>query len=378
MATAVERGGTGSRRQDLQVVDCDVHPHYKDGINDLLPYLSPEWRRKVGAGPNRSWAKQLGVELSLPQNTLYMNPSGIMRRDTIPADGSPPASDPQQVIDQLLDHHQIDRAILLPGDVMGLGILPDPDLAAAVAAASNDWMVDRWLDADDRFRGSLCVAPQNPEASAAEIERLAGDRRIAQVFWPTTERFMGERQYYPIYEAAERHGLPVCIHPGAEAVFLRGPALASGSPTYYIEHHTLIPQVFASNLVSMLAQGVFERFPKLKLVLVEGGFAWLPGVIWRLDKNWRSVRDEVPWVKRPPSEYVWERVRFTTQPLVEPSRADLLAMCGMIHAERTLLFSSDYPHWDFDDPLTALDSLPAEMRQRIVVENAVETYGDRL
>ena len=128
----------------------------------------------------------------------------------------------------------------------------------------------------------------------------------------------------------------------------------------------------------MLAQGVFERFAKLKLVLVEGGFAWLPGVIWRLDKNWRSVRDEVPWVKRPPSEYVWERVRFTTQPLVEPSRADLLAMCGMIHAERTLLFSSDYPHWDFDDPLTALESLPAEMRQRIVVENAIETYGDRL
>ena len=378
MATAVQQEGTGPARTDISIVDVDVHPHYRDGINDLLEYLPQEWRRKVGAGPNRSWAKQLGVELALPQNSLYMNPSSIIRRDTIPADGSPPASDPKQVIDQLLDPHGIDRAILLPGDVMGLGITPDPDLAAAVARANNDWMVDRWLSADSRFRGSLCVAPQNPSAAAEEIERLGSDRRISQVFWPTTANFMGERQYYPIYEAAERLGLPICIHPGAEAVFLRGPALASGSPTYYIEHHTLIPQVFASNLVSMICQGVFERFPKLKLILIEGGFAWLPGVLWRLDKNWRSVRDEVPWVKRLPSEYVWDHVRFSTQPLVEPSREDLLGMCRMIHAERTLLFSSDYPHWDFDDPRTALDSLPQEMRRRIVVENALETYGDRL
>jgi len=378
MATDAAAAPPKAGRQDLKLVDCDVHPHYRDGINDLLPYLSMEWQRRVGGGPNRPWAKQLGVELGLPQNSLYMNPSSIIRRDSIPADGSIPASDPKQVIDQLLDPHGIDRAILLPGDVMGLGILPDPDLAAAIASANNDWMIDRWLGYDERFRGSLCVAPQNPPAAAAEIDRLGADRRLAQVFWPTTSNLMGERQYYPIYEAAERQGLPVCIHPGAEAVFLRGPGIASGTPTYYIEHHTLIPQVFASNLVSMICQGVFERYPKLKLVLIEGGFAWLPGVLWRLDKNWRSVRDEVPWVKRLPSEYVWDHVRFSTQPLVEPSQQDLLDICRMIHGDRTLLFSSDYPHWDFDDPLSSLTALPREMRQRIMVDNAIETYGDRL
>jgi predicted TIM-barrel fold metal-dependent hydrolase len=378
MAVETDREAATKAPKDLQIIDCDVHPHYRDGINDLLEYLPVEWRRKVGAGPNRAWAKLLGVELALPQNGLYMNPNSIMRRDSIPSDGSPPASDPRQVIEQLIEPSRITRAILLPGDVMGLGILPDPDLAAAIARANNDWMIERWLGYDDRFRGSLCVAPQNPQAAAEEIDRLGADKRLAQVFWPTTHNFMGERQYYPIYEAAERNGLPVCIHPGAEAVFLRGPALASGSPTYYIEHHTLIPQVFASNLVSMICQGVFERYPKLKLVLIEGGFAWLPGVLWRLDKNWRSVRDEVPWVKRLPSEYVWDHVRFTTQPLVDPSKAELLAMCEMIHAERTLLFSSDYPHWDFDNPLTSLEALPQEMRRRIVADNALETYGDRV
>ena len=162
MATDVDEQEKAAVPVDLRIIDCDVHPHYRDGINDLLEYLPQEWRRKVGGGPNKSWAKQLGVELALPQNSLYMNPNSIMRRDSIPADGSPPASDPRQVIDQLLDTHRIDRAILLPGDVMGLGILPDPDLAAAVAKAYNDWMIDRWLSADERFRGSLCVAPQNP------------------------------------------------------------------------------------------------------------------------------------------------------------------------------------------------------------------------
>jgi predicted TIM-barrel fold metal-dependent hydrolase len=379
MSTATPRVGPPNDETQVTLVDCDVHNHFKDGLSDLMPYLSAEWRRKLGFGPNRAWAKQLGVELALPQNVLYMNPSGIMRRDSIPADGSPPASDPAQVIEQLLDPYGVSRAVLLPGDVLGLGILPDPDLAAAVASAANDWLIDQWLPADQRLRGSLTVAPQEATLGAHEIDRLGDHKGLVQVFFPTTSTLMGERQYYPIYEAAERHGLPICLHPGAEAVFLRGPSIGVGSPTYYIEHHTGIPQVFASNLVSMICNGVFERFPRLKLVIVEGGFAWLPGVLWRLDKNWRSVRDEVPWVKRLPSEYVFESVRFTTQPFVEPAdKRQLLAMCEMVQAERTLLFSSDYPHWDFDNPLKAIQDLPATLRQRIMLDNAVELYGERL
>jgi predicted TIM-barrel fold metal-dependent hydrolase len=361
------------------LVDSDVHPHFKDGLTDLITYFSSEWRKRLGLGPNKSWAKQLGVELARPQNVLYMNPAGIIRRDTIPDDGSPPASDPDQVRAQLLDAHEVDRAILLPGDVLGLGILPDPDLAAAVATATNRWTTEVWLSSDNRFRGSIVIAPQAPEDAAAEVYRAAEDSRFVQVFFPTTNLLMGERQYYPIFEAAADCGLPISIHPGAESVFLRGPTLAGGSPTYYIEHHTLIPQVFASNLVSLICQGVFERFQELKLVIVEGGFAWLPGIIWRLDKNWRSVRDDVPWVRRLPSEYVWERVRFTTQPLVEPdSAADLHAMCTMIHGTETLLFSSDYPHWDFDDPVRALGSFDSETRDRIRSTNAELLFGSRL
>ena len=101
--------------------------------------------------------------------------------------------------------------------------------------------------------------------------------------------------------------------------------------------------------------------------------------MWRLDKNWEALRDEVPWVKRLPSEYIIDHVRFTTQPFLEPrKREHLHAMLDIVNAERTLLFSSDYPHWDFDDPMRALNVIPEPARSRIRSGNAVELYGDRL
>ena len=92
--------------------------------------------------------------------------------------------------------------------------------------------------------------------------------------------------------------------------------------------------------------------------------------------NWRGLRQEVPWVKRKPSEYAAEHVRLTTQPLEEPDNPKhLLQMLEMFPAEKMLMFSSDYPHWDFDNPRTILNSLPTEMKKRIFYQNARELYG---
>lgn len=101
--------------------------------------------------------------------------------------------------------------------------------------------------------------------------------------------------------------------------------------------------------------------------------------MWRLDKNWKALRDELPWLKRAPSEYIVDHIRFTTQPMVEPKkRSHLEAMCDIISAERTLMFSTDYPHWDFDDPSRALRGLPENVRARVFAQNALEVYGDRV
>jgi len=103
-------------------------------------------------------------------------------------------------------------------------------------------------------------------------------------------------------------------------------------------------------IISLVAEGVFERIPGLNLIMIEGGFAWVPSLGWRLDKHWKRLRSEVPHVKRLPSEYIREHFWYTTQPIEEPERPeDLASTMEWIGVDR-LLFSTDYPHWDFDDP----------------------------
>ena len=132
-------------------------------------------------------------------------------------------------------------------------------------------------------------------------------------------RPFGQRQYYPIYEACERHGLPLAIHPGTDGMGINVQP-TPGYPTHYIEWHYLPVAGFQAHLVSLLTEGVFERFPSLRIVLVEGGVAWLPALMWRLDAEWKALRSEVPWVQRRPSEYLRDHVRLTTPAAGAPGR----------------------------------------------------------
>lgn len=382
MSTTIAQPSEQRAPRETLTVDCDTHPHLPRGLRSLSPYLSTAWRRRLlGAASEHDWAKDVyASQFTLPKNDLYINPVGAMRRDSFPPDGAVPGSDPALMARQLLDGQAVDRAILVGGNVLGLGALPDADAAAVIATAYNEWLCEQWLAFDERYRGALVVAPQDPAQAAAEIDR-AGDRPgIVEVFLPLINVLMGDRRYYPIYAAAERHGLPISLHPNSvDGIYQRGPTMAGGVPTYYVEWHTGLTQVFQANLLSLVCHGVFERFPGLRVVIAEGGFAWLPDVMWRLDKDWEALRDEVPWVKRRPSDYILDHVRLTTQPFIEPRDPEhARAMLELVHAERTLVFSSDYPHWDFDNPLRALQAMPPSMRERVRGQTAAELYGDRL
>ena len=134
-----------------------------------------------------------------------------------------------------------------------------------------------------------------------------------------------------------------------------------------------------AHLVSLLTEGVFERFPNFKVVLVEGGVAWLPGLMWRLDQEWKALRSEVPWVRKLPSEYLRDHVRISSQPLERPANdKHLLSMLEMMDAEHLLMFASDYPHWDWDEPSTFLTEIDPTLRHKIMYETAYDLYRARL
>lgn len=110
--------------------------------------------------------------------------------------------------------------------------------------------------------------------------------------------------------------------------------------------------------------------------MVEGGVAWIPTLFWRLDSYWKALRNDAPWLREPPSEYLRRHVRFGTQPLERPENdAHLLAVLEMMDAETILMFSSDYPHWDFDSPARAFPRLPDQLREAIFSGNARAFYG---
>lgn len=343
----------------LSLVDCDVHQMWTTN-EELTQYLPDHWQ---------------GRGFSVPQNP-WPSPVGLMRDDAWPEGGGLPGSDPETMREQHLDPHDVEYAILNATGMLSLGTEPNEKYAADLARAHNDWLCEHWLAADDRFKAGVVVAPQAPQRAAEEIERLGDHDDIVQVQMSSVARTpYGRREYWPIYEAAAKHDLPIGLHIGPEGFGTSHPHTPAGYPSSYFERHVLTSTSLMGQLTSMLLQGVFEQFG-VDLVMMEGGFSWLPYFRWRLDKDWKGLRDETPWLERPPSEYITDHVRMTTQPLPEPDDPQhLLHMFDMIDAHETVMFASDYPHWDADDPRLAFPSMPDDLRERIFRENAAELYG---
>jgi len=147
----------------------------------------------------------------------------------------------------------------------------------------------------------------------------------------------------------------------------------TGPPSFFWEAHALLCETGMGHVASLIAHGVFEKLPTLRFVLIECGVAWLPAILWRLDADWKALRKETPWLDRLPSEVAREHIRLTTQPLEQPKDIrHLWSALEAIDGERTLLFATDYPHWDFDDPERV--RIPAAWRDRVLRENARELY----
>jgi predicted TIM-barrel fold metal-dependent hydrolase len=113
------------------------------------------------------------------------------------------------------------------------------------------------------------------------------------------------------------------------------------------------------------------------VVLIEGGFAWLPSLAWRLDHSWRKLRVEVPYLKRAPSEYIHDHFWLTTQPMEEPPKRHYFQqLLQHLDADDRLMFATDYPHWDFDAPDRAFPiQLDRALKQKIMAGNARKLYN---
>jgi len=344
--------------------DGDIHPARK-GPKDFHPWLAKRWQDHIneyGSPGRQGWQVGPAYPKSQPNAS---------RRDAYPPEGGRPGSSLEFMQRQHLDANNIELGILNPlGSGQGV---QNPELSAALCHATNEWQLAEWTSKDNRLRASVVVPYEDPVASAAEIRRYAGTPAFVQVLLLSrTAEPMGSRKYWPIYEAAEEAGMPVGVHAFG---YGGNPITPGGWPSYYIEEMTGHSQSQQAGLTSLVIEGVFERFPALKMVMIEAGFAWAPSLAWRLDKHWKTLRSETPHLKRLPSEYLREKVWWTTQPMEETESPTRLAETIEWMGWDRLIFATDYPHWDFDDPAHVLPmKISEEQRRAFFMGNARKVY----
>ena len=214
---------------------------------------------------------------------------------------------------------------------------------------------------------------QSVEKAVAEIERCAQDKRFVQVLMLVMgDTPLGRRALWPIYEAAERLSLPVGIHAGSA---YHNPPTAVGWGSYHIEDYVGQAQAFQTQLTSLIVEGVFAKYPRLKMVMLESGVSWISPYLWRLHKFWRGVRMETPWVDRAPLELVRSNIRFSLQPFdAPPNEATLIRLFDHMQSDELVLFSTDYPHWQFDGQDALPEGLSPDLVRKIMIDNPHATY----
>lgn len=357
----------------MRVVDCSID-HGWATPGELLEYLPRAWREYVGEPGSLPGG---GGARSLIMNSAYTPPERAAPGLAFAGSLAPAVADVGSLQREWLDPQGIDVGVLVAGAARTTAACVNPHLAKVLVRAVNDWTVERWLDADDsgRVRGTILVPEQVPTDAADEVRRLAGDPRMAAILVGAsgTGKPAGHPIWDPLYEAAVETGLPVLIHAGGDAVQDSATyPTAGGPPSTFAELRALAAQGLMTHLVSLIGQGTFEKHPGLRVVLAGGGFSWLPSIMWRFDTNFRALRVEVPWVKRPPSAYLREHVRVVAAPLDGPREPRDVALMATAYPDfaDVVCYGSGFPGRPTTLPGDLGDVLPEAWVSPICSDNA--------
>jgi len=303
-----------------------------DALVRALPRSDDEIRRRIPR-PLRD------IPLGSPFGQRYVPPID----DVHPRAGG--YEDPERAGEVLFGQLGADLAIVIPPNRQ---LRTDRRHEVAVMRATNEWLAETWL-AGPRFRGSIQLSPRDVAASLAEIERWSAHPAFVQVAVPLhVHAPYGEQEYFPLWEAAAGHGLPVAVHGDGSGGAELTPAMA-GEPTRFIEYHTLFPLNAMVHLVSLVSEGVFDRLPELVFVCTDGAAGVIPPFLWREDAKARALKEEMPWVRERPTWYL-RQIRFVARRDDFPREAEHLETVRALAGDgRSLLYGSNFPMWDLVD-----------------------------
>ena len=347
--------------EDIEpIVDCDVH--LTERQSDFFPYLPEPFNEML----SRSEGEDYGYLSQLYPSPGFLTPvvTGKVQSDTVRT-----ADDVKNGMEML----GTDRSVVTPTQNLYLSCVQHDDLAAAMATGYNSWILDEILDPDEGLYGAAIVAPQKPDKAAEEIDDRADEDAITAAFIPSggVHPPLGNEVYEPIYAAAEDNDLPVMMHNAAGTMIQNFPFQFSGFNRYLSTHVPAHAMQHMVNITDMITQGIPEAYD-IEFVVQEAGLGWVPYFTRRFDHEYSAKREDAPMLTKPPSEYIRDQFYFTSQPVEGTDDPQYIAsIVKLMNGPETLMFSSDYPHLDFDHS----DELLSMLRGKFSTAEIERIYG---
>lgn len=364
---------------DLLIVDADAH-HYESeswaAIADRIE--DPVLRRQALGGGTRQRAPspQKGSSFLGGGWAMDIDMTGRIPRMSTRGEEKGDETAPRDVVltRRVMDAMGIDHTILFPGPMLRLGMHPVVQVEVAVSRAYAMWMTETILPADSHITTLLYLPFNDPRASVRLVEEFA-DRPgvVGFMVGGVRHNAVHDDAYMPLYRELERRGLPLGFHGSHDWTHRSFDLLNNFLAVHALgfPFHTMV------NMTNWVLNGIPERFPGLRTVWIEGGLAFVPFLMQRLDHEYMMRTSEAPLLTKKPSDYMRE-FYYTSQPLeLVPGGMDQLKLTfDLISATTQLMYASDYPHFDFDLPSRVYDLpfLSETARRRILGENAMDVF----
>ena len=335
---------------EMLIVDCDAHHYENESYDEILTFMENDVLRQLTIG-----GRGFGRRAIVPSQAGFTQDMGgrVTRYPMRPSEKTDCGRMRDiQLGERWMDAMGVDYSCLFPTGMLNIGLHPQKEMESELCWAYNRWLTEKALpEARGRMYSMLCLPFSDPDQSLRHVETF-GHRKGVAGFMVTTVRNLqvNDNAYMKVYRAMEERGLSLAFHSGPnwqEPVFRACNRFISvhalGFSFYNIVHCT-----------NWVINGLCERFPKLPVIWIEAGLAWIPFLMQRLDNEYMMRPSEAPLLKKKPSEYMRE-MYYSTQPIEIQDRKAMEVTFRMMKAETQLLYASDYPHWDFDLPSTIYD-----------------------
>jgi predicted TIM-barrel fold metal-dependent hydrolase len=274
-----------------------------------------------------------------------------------------------------MDEDGIDIMVMYPTAGLGIGLVPEEEYITKVASAYNTWLHEFCQANPERLKMVALVAPQDLDAAVRELNRAVTELGAVAVMLPThipLRPDWGHKYWDPLYAEAQRLDVALAFHHKSVHGELTDQRFHNFITVHTIGH----PVEQMISLTSVIVGGVWERFPRLRIAFLEGGVGWVPYWMDRMDEEVeKRGHAEAPYLTKLPSEYIKSGLCYFGVECEEKTIPDGVRW-GL---EDTLLYSSDYPHWDGDWPHTVKSvrertDMTEEVKRKMLHDNAARFY----